>query len=78
MDNLLVSATERKVYGWVDPRALYAPITPDYWRTIWMAVSCCCGLRGEAEPAPLPSPQPRLPSQSASEIADVLVATGMG
>jgi hypothetical protein len=79
MDNLLVHATERISYGWIDSRAAFAgDASRDYWHIIWMAVSCCCGLKGEAEPVRLPAPEPQLPVQTAAEIADMLVATGMG
>lgn len=60
-DNFLVHATERISHGWVDPRAVFADVRPNWWHSIWMAASCCCGLKGEAEPVRLPAPEPRLP-----------------
>jgi len=58
-DNFLVHATERISHGWIDPRAVFGgDSTRDYWRTIWMAVSCCCGLEGPSEPTHLPFPDP--------------------
>lgn len=62
-DNLLVHATERISHGWIDPRAMFGgDPTRDYWHTIWMAVSCCCGIEGKTRIADhLPAPEPRLP-----------------
>jgi len=62
-DNLMVRATERISHGWVDPRAVFgSDPTQDCWHTIWMAVSCCCGIEGKTLPAHLPAPEPRLPA----------------
>jgi len=62
MDNLLVQATERISHGWVDPRAVFGgDPTRDYWHTIWMAVSCCCGIEGPTVPVEMLEPEPRLP-----------------
>lgn len=61
MENLLVRATERPSYGYIDPRAMCGSQHPDWWHVIWMAVSCCCGVLGPAERADhrLPTPDPR-------------------
>lgn len=49
-DNLLVKATERPSYGWVDSRAIWAgdmkPGEANFYWFLKNAVSCCCGLTG--------------------------------
>lgn len=57
----MVRATERVSHGWIDTRAVWASPQTEWWHSIWMAVSCCCGMRGPAESVKLPAPEPRLP-----------------
>ena len=56
--NLIVRTTERVAYGYIDPRAVFATSKPNWWHTIWMAVSSCCGIAGPTEIASLPAPEP--------------------
>lgn len=60
MDNLLVRATERTVYGFIDPRAVFATQQSEFWHLIWMASSCCCGVSGPSQRVDdrLPNPDP--------------------
>jgi hypothetical protein len=58
MTNDLVKVRERPAYSFLDSRAIWA--SQDYWHVIWMAVSCCCGLQGEALPVRLPDPSPKV------------------
>jgi hypothetical protein len=58
--NDIVNCTERVSHAYVDTRAVFGSLTPNYWHVIWMAVSCCCGLRGNAQMVRLPEPNPRI------------------
>lgn len=58
--NDMVHATERVSFSYADPRATFGSSEPDWWRVIWMAVSCCCGMEGEMEIVRLPTTNPSI------------------